>query len=189
MAEDKDLSGLEWFRSNQSKYPNSDSVGDLDASFKSKVADFISALEAAGAKVKISATRRNATRAALMHWSFKVANGKTKPKDVPKIKGATIKWDHGDDKTSVAAAKDMAGKSGFDIAFQPSLTSRHIQGKAIDMTISWTKSLVIKTKKGEEVTITSSPTSGMNKDLHKVGATFGVMKLASDPPHWSTDGK
>ncbi len=46
---DKDLSGLDWFKKNQSKYPNSSSINDLDASFKSKVTAFIQALEAAGA--------------------------------------------------------------------------------------------------------------------------------------------
>jgi hypothetical protein len=186
---DKDLSGAAWFKANQAKYPNSNKVEDLDSSFKSKVKDFIKALEDAGAKVKISSTLRNPTRAALMHWSYKVANGKVKPKDVPKIKGATITWDHGDDEASVAAAKEMAGSSGFNIAYQPSLTSRHIEGKAIDMDISWSKDLKIKDSKGKDVTIDKAPRTGQNKDLHKIGAGYGVVKLASDPPHWSTDGK
>jgi hypothetical protein len=25
-------------------------------------------------------------------------------------------------------------------------------------------------------------------DLHALGATYGVIKLVSDPPHWSDDG-
>ncbi len=190
MADSKNLSGLDWFRANQAKYPNSARVADLDSSFKPKVKAFIAALEEAKAKVRIASTLRNPQRAAVMHWAFKVANGKTKPKDVPKIAGVTIEWDHGDDKASIAAAKDMVGASGFNIKYQPSLTSRHIEGKAIDMTITWSKSLTIKNKKGEEVTIDSSPRNGAgNKDLHKLGATYGVNKLVSDPPHWSTDGK
>lgn len=188
MADDK-LSGLDWFKKNQAKYPNSSKVEDLESGFKAKVKAFIAALEEAGAKVKVSSTLRNPTRAALMHWSYKVANGKCKPKDVPKIAGADIKWDHGDDKKSIEAAKEMAGPSGFGIAFQPSLTSRHIEGKAVDMTITWKRTLTIKNKKGEDVTIEKNPKNGNNKDLHKVGATYGVVKLASDPPHWSTDGK
>ena len=127
---DKDLSGAAWFKANQARYPNSNKVEDLESGFKSKVKAFIRALEDAGAKVRISSTLRNPTRAALMHWSYKVANGKAKPKDVPEIKGATITWDHGDDEASVAAAKEMADASGFNIADQPSLTSRHIEGKA-----------------------------------------------------------
>ena len=186
---DKDLSGAAWFKANQAKYPNSNKVEDLESGFKSKVKAFIKALEDAGAKVKISSTLRNPTRAALMHWSYKVANGKAKPKDVPKIKGAMITWDHGEDEASVAAAKEMAGASGFNIAYQPSLTSRHIEGKAIDMDISWSKDLKIKDSKGKDVTIDKAPRSGQNKDLHKIGDGYGVVKLASDPPHWSTDGK
>jgi hypothetical protein len=189
MAGDK-LSGLDWFKKNQAKYPNSNKVEDLDSGFKSKVKDFLGALKDAGAKVTVSSTLRNPARAAIMHWAFKVANGKVKPSAVPKIKDVDIKWDHGDETKSVDAAKEMVGPSGFNIAFQPSLTSRHIEGKAIDMTITWKKSLTIKNKKGEEVAIEKGPRSGdKNKELHKVGATFGVIKLASDPPHWSTDGK
>jgi hypothetical protein len=36
--------------------------------------------------------------------------------------------------------------------------------------------------------IASGPRDGSNPELIKVGATFGVMKLVSDPPHWSDDG-
>jgi hypothetical protein len=36
--------------------------------------------------------------------------------------------------------------------------------------------------------ITGGPRDGSNPELIKVGATFGVMKLVSDPPHWSDDG-
>ncbi len=184
-----ELSGLDWFKKNQSKYPNSTSVNDLEGGFKTKVKNFIKALEDAGASVDVESTLRDKTRAAIMHWAFKVANGKVKPKAVPDIKGVSIEWDHGDDKASVAAAKEMAGKSGFDIAFQPSLTSVHIEGKAIDMSISWSvKVLEIKDRKGKTVKIDKAPKSGQNKDLHKVGASFGVKKLVKDRPHWSADG-
>ncbi|MGQ0566280.1 MAG: hypothetical protein ACT4OK_14590 [Gemmobacter sp.] len=186
---DKDLSGLAWFKANQSKYPNSTSVNDLEGGFKTKVKTFIKALEDAGASVTVDSTLRDKTRAAIMHWAFKVASGKVKPKDVPAIKGVTITWDHGDDKASVAAAKEMIGPSGFDIAYQPSLTSVHIEGKAIDMAISWScKVLEIKDGKGKTVKIDKAPKTGQNKELHKVGASYGVKKLVKDPPHWSADG-
>lgn len=189
MAEDKTLSGLKWFKANQAKYPNSTKVSDLDSSFKSNVTAFNAALKAAGAKIVVSTTKRNKSRAAIMHWAYKLANGKVKVAAIPKIAGVTINWDHGDDAKSKKAAKDMIGSSGFNIKYQPSLTSRHIQGKAIDMTITWSGELKIQNKKKEEVTIASSPRNGQNKDLHKIGATYGVVKLVSDPPHWSTDGK
>jgi hypothetical protein len=41
---DKDLSGLDWFKKNQSKYPNSNKVSDLAGSFKTAVQSFIKAL-------------------------------------------------------------------------------------------------------------------------------------------------
>ncbi|WP_217701976.1 hypothetical protein [Phaeobacter sp. HF9A] len=186
---DKTLSGLSWFKANQSSYPNSTKIADLESGFKGKVQAFEKALKAAGAKITVSTTKRNKARAAIMHHAWMVANKKTKPKDVPKIDGVKINWDHGDDAKSIKAAKDMIGKSGFNIAFKPSLTSRHIQGKAIDWTITWTKELKILGKDGKEVTITTSPKNGTNKDLHKVGKGYGVVKLVTDPPHWSTDGK
>ena len=34
----------------------------------------------------------------------------------------------------------------------------------------------------------ASPRSGANKQLQAVGAGYGVIKLKSDPPHWSSDG-
>jgi hypothetical protein len=38
------------------------------------------------------------------------------------------------------------------------------------------------------VDITSSPRTGQNGELHAVGQTYNVVKLVSDPPHWSADG-
>ena len=186
---DVDLSGLAWFKKNQAKYPNSAKIEDLDGSFKKNVQAFAKALEAAGATVSPTSTKRNPKRAAIMHWAFKVAKGKVKPEKVPKIEGVKIEWDHGDAKASVAAAKEMVGKKGFNIAFQPSLTSLHITGKAIDMDISWKGTLKIKDNADKEVVIDKAPSNGNNKALHPVGASYGVKKLASDPPHWSINGK
>lgn len=188
-ANAKNLSGKAWFSANQSKYPNSNAISDLDGSFKSKVTDFQKALKAAGVSIKVSSTLRNEKRAAIMHWAFKVAKGKTKPKDVPKIAGVDINFDHGDDKVSIAKAKEMVGPNGFNIKYQPSLTSLHISGKAIDWTLGWSGDLTIKNKKGEDVVIKSSPKDGTNTELHVVGKTYGVIKLVKDKPHWSINGK
>jgi hypothetical protein len=39
------------------------------------------------------------------------------------------------------------------------------------------------------VTISSTPRTGaFNTDLHQVGASYGVVKLVTDHPHWSADG-
>jgi Putative peptidoglycan binding domain len=181
------LSGAAWFRANQGKYPNSKSVDKLDGVFGMNVKDFTGALEDAKAKVVVEATKRDAGRAYLMHWSYFIAKGKVKPSAVPKRAGINIEWDHGDDEASKKAAQEMVKL--FGIVHEPALTSRHIEGKAIDMTISWSGDLKIKNRKGDEVTIKSSPRNGQNKELQQVGKSYGVIKLVSDPPHWSSDGK
>lgn len=180
------LSGADWWRANQAKYPNSAAVADLAQPFQANVAAFLKALKDADAAIAISATRRNATRAHLMHYSWRVAKGSIAPNKVPALPGLPIQWDHGDLARSKAAAQAMVDL--FQIAYEPSLTSRHIEGRAIDMTIGWTGTLRIKDKTGKTREIASAPRTGDNPDLHKLGATYGVIKLVSDPPHWSDDG-
>jgi hypothetical protein len=75
----------------------------------------------------------------------------------------------------------------FAIVFKPSLTSRHIAGLAVDMSIQWTGKLALKDAQGKSVSL-ESPRDGSNTALHAVGASYGVHKLLSDPPHWSDNG-
>ena len=77
----------------------------------------------------------------------------------------------------------------FGMAHIASLTSNHIRGKAIDMNISWKDTLVITRPAPLLTRIESRPRTGQNRELHDIGATFGVRKLVSDPPHWSYNGK
>ena len=56
------------------------------------------------------------------------------------------------------------------------------------MTISWQGTLTITDFDGVTRKIASSPRNGSNPELIQVGKTFGVIKLVSDPPHWSDDG-
>lgn len=183
----KDLSGTAWWKANQGRYENSKKVSDLSGSFQSGVKAFIDALEAAGASVDVSSTLRNKDRAWLMHWSWQVARGKVKPDRVPTNSAVRIVWDHGDESASQRAAKEMVAL--FHLKFEPSLTSRHIEGKAIDMDISWRGTIEVVTKSGKKVSIGSPNNGADNEDLHEVGASYGVIKLKSDPPHWSTDGR
>ena len=87
---------------------------------------------------------------------------------------------------SIDAANEMV--EGYNLAFRPARNSRHNSGRAIDMTISWTGELTVLDRNGTMISISSSPKNGMNPGLHAIGATYGVYKLVSDPPHWSDDG-
>jgi hypothetical protein len=187
MAE-SNLSGKDWWRANQARYPNSQDIDDLEPGFRSNVEVFVGSLRDAGATVRVTSTRRNATRAFLMHYSWRLAYGDVDPGDIPKRAGLDIEWDHGDLDKSRQAAKEMVNLFGMvQIA---SLTSNHIRGKAIDMNISWKDTLVLTRPSPLLARIESSPRTGQNRELHEIAATtFSVRKLVSDRPHWSYNGR
>ena len=177
-----ELSGPQWV----ARFPTASTLAGLSEPFQSNCARFIDALTAAGAQVSISATRRPAERAFLMHYAFLVAMGKIDPGDVPDQDGVNIDWEHPNLNQSRAAAQKMV--DGYRIVYAPALDSRHIQGRAVDMTISWSGALSIAAADGSQVTIDAAPCSGMNAHLWDLGIGYGVCKLRSDPPHWSDDG-
>ncbi len=186
-------SGKYWVTWANTNAKNSDKIDDLDASFKANVKAFIKALTDAGAKVDVSTTKRSDKRAYLFHWSWKLSQGKCKPVDAKKMIGVDIQWDHGDLAKSKAGALEMV--NGFGLAVPPrsinppSLTSNHIAGKAIDMTIKWTGTIKVKKKDNTEVSVTYSPNVNTNGVLHAIGESYGVKKLKSDAPHWSYNGR
>lgn len=180
------LSGAAWWDANQARFPNTNAVSALVPAFREKVEAFIDALQDAGATVKVSATLRNPIRAHLMHYCWRVANGSVAPKDVPAVAGCAITWDHGDLARSKKGAQEMVDL--FGIAFQPSLTSLHIQGRAIDMTIGWNGTIQVRDESGRQRPVSAPRSGDANRDLHAIGATYGVLKLVSDPPHWSDNG-
>src|SRR5262249_34956092 len=100
--------------------------------------------------------------------------------------GVDIQWAHVRAKASREAAEQMV--EGYGIVFKPALNSRHTEGNAIDMSISWLGDLVISKADGAAVTITSAPRDGNNASLQQVGLSYGMVKLVTDPPHWSIDG-
>lgn len=180
------LSGEAWWHSNQARFPNSNSISTLVPPFQGRVRAFIDAMQQAGAAISVSATQRNPIRAYLMHFSWQVANGAVRPRDVPAKPGCLIAWDHGNDPRSRAAAREMVRL--FDIAFKPSLTSLHIEGRAIDMTIRWNGTLRVADAAGAVHALAAPRNGGENRGLHAVGATYAVRKLRTDPPHWSDNG-
>ena len=186
-ADPDQLSGADWRHANQAKYANSQSTEDLIPEFRGNVQRFVDAMRAGGANVRISSTRRNRVRAYLMHYCWRTARHEISPSAVPPEPGCAIIWDHGNLTASRRAAQEM--KTLFNIAFKPSLTSRHIAGKAIDMTIHWSGTVTVEDANGNSFNL-AEPRSGFTNDrLHKIGKTYRVIKLLRDPPHWSTDGR
>jgi len=182
------VSGASWV----SQFPTSISRSDLFLGFRNKVDRFVAAMESAGAKVKINATLRPRQRAYLMHWSWRIAKEGFDARQVPPMNGVNIQWVHKDPQGNYSATRSIqaaaAMVAGYEIVFRPSLTGRHMEGRAIDMTISWSNTLNVANAAGTIVSIPGSPRNGSNTALHAVGASYGVIKLLSDPPHWSEDG-
>jgi hypothetical protein len=188
----KTKSGKYWVIWANAHAKNSESIDDLADPFKANVKAFIKALEDAGAKVKVTATKRDAKRAYLFHWSWLIALDKSKPSAATALAGVDIEWDHGDAPKSKAGAQEMV--DGFGLAVPPksnvapSLTSNHIAGKAIDMDITWTGELKVKKKDGTIASVPFMNNANLNTKLHAVGESYGVKKLKTDAPHWSSDG-
>jgi hypothetical protein len=193
-------SGVHWC----SHFPTSQSISDLSPIFRSSAERFVRALRNAGADVRISATLRPRQRALLMNMSWRVAQRSISPQDATQmcangvvVSGQStvvpINWVHNDSEgnysedASLRAARAM--KSGYSLVHQPSLTSMHMKGEAIDMTVTWSGTLSIVNGSGQTVTINSLPRDGAgNTALHTVGRSYGVIKLVSDRPHWSRNG-
>jgi hypothetical protein len=175
-------SGTAWV----SRFPTSRSTTDLTPAFAGAVDSFIQAIQAAGGSVTISATYRPAERAYLMHYAWCIAREGLSPTGIPTMAGVDIDWAHldadgkSDNAAALQGAKDMV--AGYAIAYEPSLTSRHTERRAIDMNISGVTGTSINDASGTAVDI------GSTSALHTVGASYGVHKLISDPPHWSDDG-
>jgi peptidoglycan hydrolase-like protein with peptidoglycan-binding domain len=184
------LSGAHWV----DQFPTSRTIGSLVEPFRGNTARFLAALQNTDASVSIAATRRPPERAYLMHYAWRIANEGLSPTAAPPYPGVDIQWVHIDSKgivnsaASRAAAAEMVSKYG--LKYKPSLTSRHAEGRAVDMTIAWLGNLTIADGRGAVKTITSTPRTGAdNRDLWAVGASYGVTKLVGDPPHWSDDGR
>lgn len=188
----KTKSGIWWVTWASAHAQDSKSVDDLDDTFKTNVKAFIKALEDAGAKVEPTNTLRSDKRAYLFHWCWLIGLGKAKASEATEMAGVDIEWDHGDDEASKKGANDMIIHFGLAAPPQsndpPALDSRHIEGKAIDMEITWKDTIKIKKKDGTEVSVEFKADVNKNTTLHDVGASYGVIKLTSDAPHWSTDG-
>jgi len=189
------LSGKKWWDANQGNdpYKKSESISDLASDFQTKVREFKTALDNAGAPPTIDTTKRSAERAYVLHYAWRVAKNELSADKVQAKDTVDIVWNHGDDTKSKAGANEIIAAAA--VASRPSLTSNHIDGNAIDWTITWTGDLKIKKKDGTEIEIKSTPRNGGdpgNTELHEVGKSYGVHKglnfTPKDPPHWSDNG-
>jgi len=171
------------------RFPTSKNVLALKEPFRGDVTRYLNMLDAAGAAVDIAATLRPKERAYLMHWAWVIAHGERAPSGIPTMAGVDIDWNHGWDRlAAIAAATKMCAVYG--LRYKPALTSRHCDGLAIDMSITWAdQTITVHTAAGSPVTIRTKPHDGTNPELAAIGATYGVHKLVTDVPHWSADGR
>ena len=180
-------SGPQWV----ARFPGSRSVSDLVDPFKSDLQRFLDMLDEAGALVEIAATYRPPERAYLMHWACQVAGWKDKQgvfhevpaASVPAMPGVDIDWTCGG-KEAVALKNANLMKNAYGIVYPAALVSRHTQRLAVDMKITWWTSKTFLDADGAQVTLGPNDLEG----LVPIGASYGVIKLVSDPPHWSSDG-
>ena len=184
-----ELSGEQWV----ARFPDGKTTDALADDFRPGCEAFIAAMGAGGASVTVNSTRRPDQRAYLMFVCWRIANGIINPQDAPSDADVDIDWVHrrADGSVDVAASRAAAQAmvDRYDIAFAPARHSRHTEGHAIDMTISWNGNLVVANRDATKTTITGTPRDGLNLALRQVGKTYGVTKNPSDPPHWSTDGR
>lgn len=171
-----ELSGALWV----GRFPTSADLADLSEPFGSNVRKFLTAIANAGGTTGVSATYRPPERAYLMHYAAKLARREVLPEQIPSMAGVDINWVHPTESASIAAAKAMV--AGYGIVYPPALRSNHTQRTAIDVTIRGMVGREIVDGDGKKVSIKKMA------DLYPVGASYGVIKLESDPPHWSIDG-
>ena len=178
------LSGPHWVKS----FPTSKSIADLTSPFRQRVQRFEKALIDAGCQVIVTATHRPRERAYLMHYASRIARKNIYPNYVPSLSAVDIDWEHYTRAGSLRGAQDMV--NAYRIGNNPvSLRSRHIQRLALDWIITWRGTIRIKDGNGRMITVGSPTDASLNQTMWRVGASYGVYKLAGDPPHWSVDGR
>lgn len=177
------LSGPHWVK----PFPTSKSIADLTSPFRQRVQRFEKALIDAGCQVIVTATHRPRERAYLMHYASRIARRNIYPRYVPSLNAVDIDWEHYTRAGSLRGAQDMV--NAYGIGNNPvSLRSRHIQRLAIDWIITWQGTIRIKDANGRTITVGAPTDASANRIMWRVGASYGVYKLAGDPPHWSVDG-
>lgn len=172
-----ELSGPHWCE----RFPGGRTTASLVQPFRRSVIAFIQALELARCRVSIAATWRPPERAYLMRYCWDIHHHLIQPELVPARDGVYIRWEHPTPSASLAAAEAMVHRYGLRV--RPSLTSRHTEGRAVDMTVTGWEGRVVIDGRGKRVRLDEL------SDLHQVGRSYGVLPLVGDPVHWSEDGR
>jgi hypothetical protein len=151
-----------------SQFPGSDRIAALASPFRECVDAFVKDLRGRGCTVEITATLRPPERAWLMYWVWMIVRERFRLDDIPVHPGIPIVW-------TLSGAIDMFLCYGLvhkpaepPDPEKPGSGSRHLYGLAVDMHVgNWMVA---------------------DEELVKLGASFGVHKLAGDAVHWSIDG-
>jgi hypothetical protein len=106
---------------------------------------------------------------------------------VPAMPGVDIDWTCGGNRGNAAPVLCAAMVKGYGIVYPAALNSRHTQGLAVDMHITVPNGATIVDAHGTPYII-SGGAEGTDSRIVSIGASYGVIKLATDPPHWSNDG-
>lgn len=178
----REPSGPAWV----ARFPDDRELSSLELPFAIACQAFLEALAAAGAEVRILATRRPRERDYLMHFAYCIATALIDPALVPPMPGVAIDWVHATPVASRDAAQAMI--DGYGLRDLPLLDASHCAGRGIDLEIAWSGTLRIACADGTSVDI-AAPRDGSNLWLHVVGASYGVHKPSGAPPHWSDDGR
>lgn len=120
-----------------------------------------------------------------MHFAWMVAKEGMDPADVTPYDGVPIAIDW----VAGGLAGALAMVAGYGLVYCPSLSSLHVLGLAIDAIFTWDGTIDVIDGMTGLVSLTS--TGGdqhSNAGLVALGKSYGVVKLASDPPHWSSTG-
>ncbi|MGH7145888.1 MAG: peptidoglycan-binding domain-containing protein [Planctomycetota bacterium] len=183
------VSGPAWVR----EFPTSRSTDGLASPFREQVERFLAALAAAGITVVIEAGFRPPERAHLMHFAFRIAREDFDPRQVPVQGNIPIDWAHrradgsADLPRAFAAAQAMV--EAYEIVYRPALHSVHCEARAIDLTLDWAGDIVVRDAANHAIPVQGGPRNCNHPGLHAIGATYGVIKLVRDTPHWSADGR
>ena len=203
------LSGAHWKAIADEKFPSLKSVDDLSVGFKPKAQAFLAMLDDNAISYDIESTLRPKERSYLFHYCLEVSSGRMKAKDVPKLDGVDINWDHGDEKESQAGAQDIA--NAFVLIGVAAHPSNHNRGDAMDLKMNFSKNTkdgknVVKYKvdgkeTSREIKVDDEAIIGIparhkkiagiaSRELSKAGEDLGVKRaIDSDIVHWSLTGR